>query len=74
MKLNLGKLDISLRTLVGLGSIGMGVYMAFYLGNIYGLALGFMGGILLMTAMLRWCPVYALIGFNSCPITGKSFL
>ena len=70
MELNLGRLDIMIRATIGVMSVGAGAYMAFYMGNVYGLALGFMGGILLMTAMMRWCPVYALLGFNSCPISG----
>ena len=70
MKLNLGRLDIAIRTVMGMMSVVVGAYMAFYMGNVYGLALGFMGGILLMTALMRWCPVYALLGFNSCPISG----
>ncbi len=70
MNLNLGRLDIAIRTTMGIVSVVVGAYMAFYMGNIYGLALGFMGGILLMSALMRWCPVYALLGFNSCPISG----
>ncbi len=70
MKLNLGRIDITIRATMGVVSVGLGVYMAFFMGNVYGLALGFMGGILLMTALMRWCPVYALLGFNSCPISG----
>ncbi len=70
MKLNLGRLDIAIRATMGVVSVAAGAYMAFYMNNVFGLALGFMGGILLMTALMRWCPVYALLGFNSCPISG----
>jgi|LGOV01.1.fsa_nt_gb Inner membrane protein YgaP-like, transmembrane domain len=68
MNINLGKLDIVARFIVGIGSIAVGAYMAFALGNIYGLALGFVGGILTITGLMKWCPMYAIFGLRSCPL------
>lgn len=71
MKINLGKLDIVARFTVGLGSIAAGAYMAFAMGNIYGLALTFVGGILTVTGLMKWCPMYAIFGLSSCPLSGE---
>ena len=69
MNINLGKLDIVVRFVVGIGSIVLGAYMAFAQDNIYGLALGFAGSVLMVTGLIRWCPMYALLGLNSCPMS-----
>ena len=68
MNINLGKLDIAARFIVGLGSIVVGAYMAFAMGNVYGLALAFVGGILTITGLMKWCPMYAIFGLRSCPL------
>ena len=68
MNINLGKLDIVTRFIVGIGSIAVGAYMAFVMGNIYGLALAFVGGILTITGLMKWCPMYAIFGLRSCPL------
>ena len=68
MNINLGKLDIVTRFIVGIGSIAVGAYMAFVMGNIYGLALAFVGGILTITGLIKWCPMYAIFGLRSCPL------
>ncbi len=68
MNINLGKFDIMARFIVGLGAIAGGAYMAFAQGNVYGLALGFVGGILTITGLMKWCPMYAIFGLRSCPL------
>ena len=68
MNINLGKLDIVARFIIGLGSIVAGAYMAFAMGNIYGLALAFVGGILTITGLMKWCPIYAIFSLRSCPL------
>jgi len=71
MNINLGKLDIVTRFIVGLGSIAAGAYMAFVMSNIYGLALAFVGGILTVTGLMKWCPMYAIFGLSSCPLSDE---
>lgn len=68
MNINLGKLDIVTRFIVGIGSMVAGAYMAFAMSNVYGLALAFVGGILTVTGLMKWCPMYAIFGFRSCPL------
>jgi len=71
MNINLGKLDIMTRFVIGAGAIAIGIYMAFTQGNVYGLALGFTGAVLMVTGLMKWCPMYAIFGLSSCPLTGE---
>jgi len=56
---------------MGAGAIAIGIYVAFVQGNIYGLALGFIGGVLMVTGLMKWCPMYAIFGLSSCPLSGE---
>jgi len=71
MNINLGKLDIVARFVMGASAVVGGLYMAFAQGNSYGLALGFIGGILMVTGLMKWCPMYAIFGLSSCPLSGE---
>ncbi len=53
MNINLGKLDIVVRFIVGVSSIVSGGYMAFALDNVYGLALGLVGAVLAVTRVVK---------------------
>ncbi len=63
MKANIGSRDQSTRIFVGL------LLGAFCLvGIVYGTAaliLAAVAGLLIVTGMLRWCPLYAVFGFSS---------
>ena len=65
---NLGRLDIGLRILMGLAALAYGWHVAFEMNSAYGLLLGPVGMILLLTALAKWCPIYFIIGLNSCPL------
>lgn len=64
MKLNVGGLDRILRIVVGLllvvlaasGKIGWW---------------GWLGLVPLLTGALRFCPLYSLLGLNTCPVRAK---
>ena len=71
MNINLGKLDIITRFGVGTFAIALGAYLAFSEGNVYGLGLSFVGGVLMVTGLMKWCPMYAIFGLSSCPLTGE---
>ena len=58
MNCNVGKPDRAARAIAGLAIIGAG----FYFGSWWG-ALGL---ILLGTALVGWCPAYALFGASTC--------
>ncbi len=57
MKANVGGIDKILRIVVGLAIIGWGVMEKNWLGAI--------GIVPLATALINFCPVYSLIGFNT---------
>ena len=69
MKLNMGGLDRSLRTIVGLVLL----YLA-YAGNFanYAWAGYAVGALLLGTAAIGWCPPYALFGWSTCAVKTKN--
>lgn len=59
MKTNVGTLDRSLRIVVGL------ILIALSLAGVIGLW-GWIGVVPLATGVLRFCPVYPLLGINTC--------
>ncbi len=60
MKHNVGKADRILRIIVGIVILGSGFYFHSWWGLI--------GIIPLFTAFLNWCPLYSLLGINTCKL------
>lgn len=58
MKCNLGKLDRAARAIIGTLIIALGVYLQSWWGAI--------GAVLVLTAAVRWCPLYLPFGLSSC--------
>ncbi len=58
MKCNVGKADKIIRLVIGIFVIIAGLYFKSWWGVI--------GLILLLSALLRWCPAYILFGFSTC--------
>lgn len=65
MKTNVGGLDRILRILVGL------VLIALAATGTVG-AWGWIGIVPLVTGLLRSCPLYSIIGLNTCPLSSRS--
>ena len=65
MKTNEGGLDRILRIVAGLALIGLTLN-----GNIG--VWGWVGVVPLATGALGWCPLYTLLGINSCPMKSRS--
>lgn len=61
MKTNVGGIDRILRILAGLALI------ALTLAGVIG-AWGWIGVVPLVTGLFRTCPVYSILGFNTCPL------
>ena len=59
MKQNVGSIDRTIRIIVGLGLISL-----VFIGP--QTVWGWIGVVPLATAMIGWCPPYALLGINSC--------
>lgn len=64
MKANVGAIDRVLRIIVGLGLLSLLFIME---GNAK--YFGLIGIVPLFTAIVRWCPAYALFGASSCPLS-----
>ena len=63
MKANVGTIDRIIRAIVGVALIA-----SWPLGLIegsFGIILPLLGAVMLLTAMLRWCPPYMLLGINT---------
>ena len=63
MKPNVGGIDRTLRIVLGLGIVAAGFYFKSYWG--------FVGLVPLLTAGVRFCPLYSILGLRTCPIEKK---
>ncbi|MCA0327442.1 MAG: DUF2892 domain-containing protein [Proteobacteria bacterium] len=64
MKLNVGGIDRILRIVVGVVLIALAA-----MGNIGWW--GYIGIVPLVTGLFRFCPLYTLLGMNTCPVQSK---
>ncbi|MDO8958830.1 MAG: DUF2892 domain-containing protein [Rhodocyclaceae bacterium] len=60
MKLNVGGIDRPLRILAGLGLIGWAL--------IGGPVWAWIGVVPLATGLIGFCPIYPILGMNTCPM------
>lgn len=65
MKTNEGGIDRILRIVAGLVLLGLTLT-----GNIG--VWGWIGVVPLATGALGWCPLYSLLGLNTCPMKSKA--
>jgi Protein of unknown function (DUF2892) len=65
MKTNEGGIDRILRIVAGLALIGLTLT-----GTIG--VWGWVGVVALATGLIGWCPLYTMLGINSCPMKSKS--
>jgi hypothetical protein len=65
MKTNEGGIDRILRIVAGLALMGLTLT-----GTIG--AWGWIGVVPLATGLIGWCPLYTLLGINSCPMKSNS--
>ena len=65
MKTNVGGIDRVLRIIVGLALIALAAT-----GTVG--VWGWIGVVPLLTGLIRWCPLYPLLGINSCPLKKNS--
>ena len=64
MKRNLGSFDRYFRLALGLAVVVAGLYYQHWFGL---LGLVFIG-----TALVNWCPIYAVLGINTCSLPKRS--
>lgn len=63
MKANIGDTERVIRIVVGLALLSLLFMLE---GNAK--YLGLIGIVLIVTAALRWCPAWTLLGVNTCPV------
>ncbi|MCR9174150.1 MAG: DUF2892 domain-containing protein [bacterium] len=66
MKTNVGTIDKVVRVLIAVVAV-----ILFFTGiteGALGISLMVVGGILALTSIISFCPIYALLGINSCPV------
>lgn len=69
MTTNMGALDRGARILIGLGLIAWALgFIPGYPAN----AWGWIGIVPLATGLFRTCPLYSIVGLNTCPMTKKT--
>jgi hypothetical protein len=64
MKKNMGKADRSIRILIAL-VIAVLFYMEIITGTL-GIILLVAAGVFVLTSMISFCPLYTLLGINTC--------
>ena len=65
MKANVGGIDRIVRIVVGLVLISLAATGTVGIW-------GWIGVVPLLTGLIRWCPIYPLLGMNSCPMKKSS--
>ena len=66
MKANVGGVDKILRIVVGLGLLSLTLILE---GNARWW--GLVGLVPLLTGVVNFCPLYSLLGLNTCPVKSK---
>ena len=64
MKANVGGIDRFLRVVIGLGLLAF-----LFLGESGARWWGLIGAIPLLTGFIRFCPLYAVLGLDTCPVS-----
>lgn len=64
MRKNIGSTDKIIRLLLGVGLIIYGIYFNSWIG--------FIAVIPILTALINMCPIYSLLGINTCAIHNKA--
>ncbi len=65
MKKNMGNTDRIIRILIA--AVIAVLYFTHTITGTLGIVLLVLGGVFLLTSMISFCPLYTLIGFNTCP-------
>ena len=65
MKTNEGTADRVLRVIAGIALLLLAIFVV---QGGWGIALGVVGGVLLLTGAIGFCPLYALLGVNTCRV------
>lgn len=65
MKKNMGTADRIIRLLIAGGVAGL--YFANVISGTLGIVLLALAGVFVLTSLVSFCPLYTLVGLNTCP-------
>ena len=65
MKKNMGSVDRIIRFL--LAAVFAYLYFAGIVTGTFGIILVVLGAVFVLTSLVSFCPLYALVGLNTCP-------
>jgi hypothetical protein len=66
MKKNMGKADMIVRLLVA--AVIVILYFTNVISGTLGVVLLVLAGVFALTSVVGFCPLYALVGINTCPV------
>ena len=66
MKKNMGNADRTIRTIAAIAFAIL--YFTGTVTGTWGIVLLVLGGIFLLTSLVSFCPLYAMIGMDTCPV------
>jgi drug/metabolite transporter superfamily protein YnfA len=66
MKKNMGSTDRVIRILLAV--VFAALYFTDTVTGTFGYVLLALGGVFVLTSVVSFCPLYALVGFNTCPV------
>lgn len=66
MKKNMGNADRAVRLIIAV--IIAVLYFTNVISGTLGLVLLVLGGVFVLTSLISFCPLYALVGINTCPV------
>ncbi len=69
MKKNLGGTDKIMRLVIAVVIVIL--YFTEIIYGIFGIVMLVIAGILLLTSLVNFCPLYSLLGINTCPVKEK---
>jgi len=69
MKTNVGNIDRIIRVILAL--VFAALYFTGTVTGTVGIIMLVLGGVFLGTAAIGFCPLYALVGLNTCPVGKK---
>lgn len=65
MKKNMGNIDKIIRTLVAM--VIAGLFFTNIISGTLGIVLLILAGVFVLTSLISFCPLYTLVGINTCP-------
>ena len=65
MKKNMGNLDKIIRIIVAIAFAGL--YFGGIVTGTMGVVFLVLGAVFVLTSLVSFCPLYALVGLNTCP-------